>query len=231
MKFELKNYHRNISTEELLSDIKIVAKKLNKNSVTIEEYSNDGKYHPHTIKNRFGSWNKALLSAGLNTNKSLDIPDNELFENIESIWIKLGRQPLYEEIRKPFSKFSIRPYHSRFGTWLNTLKAFIDFINSDLSTEEQNANTQLDYSDTNKKSSIEFRHKTKREISDRMRFRILMRDGFTCKKCGRSPIKDREVELHVDHIIPWSKGGETEGKNLETKCDKCNLGKGNAFDI
>ena len=45
-----------------------------------------------------------------------------------------------------------------------------------------------------------------------------MRDGFTCRftcqSCGASPIKERGVELYVDHIIPWSKGGETEEPNL-----------------
>jgi 5-methylcytosine-specific restriction endonuclease McrA len=75
------------------------------------------------------------------------------------------------------------------------------------------------------------KHKTKREISERLRFRILMRDGFSCKSCGRSPVKELGVELHVDHIIPWSKGGETVPDNLETKCEKCNLGKGNAFNV
>jgi len=58
-----------------------------------------------------------------------------------------------------------------------------------------------------------------------------MRDGFTCKKCGRSPMNEMGgIELHVDHILPWSKGGETVQNNLETKCKKCNLGKGNAFN-
>jgi 5-methylcytosine-specific restriction endonuclease McrA len=41
---------------------------------------------------------------------------------------------------------------------------------------------------------------------------------------------ERGVELHVDHILPWSKDGETVEENLQTKCSKCNLGKGNAFD-
>ncbi len=30
---------------------------------------------------------------------------------------------------------------------------------------------------------------------------------------------------------PGSKGGETVDENLGTKCQQCNLGKGNAFDV
>jgi len=59
-----------------------------------------------------------------------------------------------------------------------------------------------------------------------MRFKILKRDNFKCCACGSSPAKDPSVELHVDHIIPWSKGGETIIDNLQTLCSKCNLGKG-----
>lgn len=40
-----------------------------------------------------------------------------------------------------------------------------------------------------------------------------------------SPAKDSTVELHVDHIIPWAKGGETVMDNLQTLCSKCNWGK------
>ena len=40
-----------------------------------------------------------------------------------------------------------------------------------------------------------------------------------------SPAKDPGVELHVDHIFPWSKGGETVLENLQTLCSRCNGGK------
>ncbi|MFC2122013.1 HNH endonuclease [Bacteroidota bacterium] len=43
-------------------------------------------------------------------------------------------------------------------------------------------------------------------------------------------MKEIGIELHVDRILPWSKGRETVQANLETKCKRCNLGKGNAFN-
>ena len=64
-----------------------------------------------------------------------------------------------------------------------------------------------------------------RIISDKLRYQVLKRDNFKCCACGASPAKDPSVELHIDHIIPWSKGGETTLENLQTLCSRCNLGK------
>lgn len=68
-------------------------------------------------------------------------------------------------------------------------------------------------------------HKTKRDASLQLRYLVLKRDNFKCCACGASPAKDPSVELHIDHIVPWSKGGETVEENLQTLCSKCNLGK------
>ena len=67
--------------------------------------------------------------------------------------------------------------------------------------------------------------KSTRAISDKLRYHVLKRDNFKCCACGASPAKDPSVELHIDHIIPWSKGGESTLKNLQTLCSKCNIGK------
>ena len=67
-----------------------------------------------------------------------------------------------------------------------------------------------------------------RTISDKLRYQVLKRDHFKCCACGASPAKDPYVELHIDHIVPWSKGGETVLQNLQTLCSRCNLGKGDA---
>lgn len=57
-----------------------------------------------------------------------------------------------------------------------------------------------------------------------LRFKVLERDGFTCKSCGRNAREDR-VKLHVDHIVAIANGGKTELDNLHTLCQDCNLGK------
>lgn len=65
----------------------------------------------------------------------------------------------------------------------------------------------------------------KRAIPLGLRYEVLERDGGRCLLCGRSPVDG--IQLHVDHVIPWSKGGRTELSNLQTLCQECNLGKGN----
>lgn len=55
---------------------------------------------------------------------------------------------------------------------------------------------------------------------------VLARDQWKCCSCGRSS-KKHGVTLHVDHIIPRSKGGTDDFENLQTLCWKCNIGKSN----
>lgn len=62
-------------------------------------------------------------------------------------------------------------------------------------------------------------------MTDSLRYDILKRDNYRCQICG-STAKEG-VKLHVDHIIPVSKGGKTTVDNLQTLCERCNLGKSN----
>lgn len=49
---------------------------------------------------------------------------------------------------------------------------------------------------------------------------ILERDGFACTYCGST-----DQPLHVDHVIPRSRGGRDTLGNLTTACRTCNLRK------
>jgi hypothetical protein len=58
-----------------------------------------------------------------------------------------------------------------------------------------------------------------------IRWQVFERDDFKCISCGRSA-KDGAI-LHVDHIIPRSKGGKDIMDNYQTLCHICNIGKSN----
>ena len=58
------------------------------------------------------------------------------------------------------------------------------------------------------------------------KFQILVSANFTCVYCGSRPGSDR---LHVDHLVPVSKGGSNENENLCCACETCNLRKSNAI--
>lgn len=67
---------------------------------------------------------------------------------------------------------------------------------------------------------------TRKPIDEKLRFYIFERDNFKCEYCGSKKGTHNNVILHVDHIIPVSKGGKNNICNLVTSCEKCNLGKG-----
>lgn len=61
----------------------------------------------------------------------------------------------------------------------------------------------------------------KKPIPPQLRKQVLERDAYRCKQC------EDWHNLHVDHIIPESKGGPTTLENLQVLCRTCNLRKGN----
>lgn len=61
-----------------------------------------------------------------------------------------------------------------------------------------------------------------------LRWQVFQRDGWRCVACGLG--SHDEVILHVDHIIPRSRGGADTMENFQTLCQACNLGKSNRDD-
>lgn len=65
----------------------------------------------------------------------------------------------------------------------------------------------------------------------KMRMRVIKRDSYKCRICGRTPANNVDLELHVHHIFPWGRGGITEEENLITLCDTCHDGLEPHFDF
>lgn len=204
-----------VSTDDLIKDLQLVAKKLNTEKLSQNLYIKHGKYDPSTIIRRLGTWNAAVKKIGLKPANVVNYTDEELFENILNIWQHKGKQPTRRDLDFEPSKITQSPYNRRFNSWSTALKQFIEYANG------------KDITSINNDSAGKSYKKTSRGPSLRLRFKVLKRDNFSCIQCGDSPAKNPTTILHVDHIKPWSKGGETEISNLQTLCQNCNLGKSN----
>jgi len=58
-------------------------------------------------------------------------------------------------------------------------------------------------------------------LNEKIRSNIFDRDGRECNYCGS------QDDLHIDHIEPVSKGGNSTEDNLQVLCRGCNVLKGN----
>ncbi len=221
MKFKIDLPNLKLTKEDLLQDLRRVSKIVGGDSLKRVDYEKQGKYAYTSFRNHFGTWKKALEAVGLNRGRNWGATPEELLENLKDVWIKLGRQPKYGEMTIPFSRFSSTAYAHKFGNWTKALIAFQNYLEQEREPESLESLSKVEM--TADKNG----HKTKRQPNSRLRFKVMKRDNFCCVACGGSPAKDSKVELHVDHITPWSKGGETVIENLQTLCKKCNLGKGN----
>lgn len=68
-------------------------------------------------------------------------------------------------------------------------------------------------------------------MTKKLREKIKFRDNFTCQICSLSAVKERNLLLEIDHIIPLSKGGTSSEQNLQTLCWKCNRSKGSKLIV
>jgi hypothetical protein len=219
--FQVRLFNRRPSDREILADLQGVARRCGRRPFTFAVYQARGAFSTHTVAGRFGSWAAAVQAAGLRTQIDRDVPPATLLENLARVWRRLGRQPTGRDLvkRDGVSRYSVAAYQRSFGGWHQALLAFQDF-----SAGKPLARPAL--TRAKKARRAPRRRPDKRQINWRLRSRVLIRDNCQCRLCGTSPLKDAAVTLHVDHIVPWSKGGRTVLNNLQTLCARCNIGKG-----
>ncbi len=207
-----------ISDDDIINDVlRVKNDVLKSETIRMRDYFKYGNYGKKAIWNHFGTWNKLLDILGVKKNRIDEhLSKEDIFLLIYDLWIRLDRQPNMRE-------FEAETHHtnkiiiSNFGKWSTCLKEFVEWAN----TNEKRINTAFE---------LKIKHSTPREPSKSLRYDVMSRDGFKCVLCGRSPATTPGLELHIDHIIPYSSGGETVLDNLQTLCSDCNLGKSDKID-
>ncbi len=221
--------------EALIAELRRIAALLQPGQpLTQMEYERlSGRASRVTFLRRFGGWNQALEKAGLHhlqgryPQLTSHITDDQCFENLALLWTHYGRPPQYREMFHGPSAIQGKTYITRWGTWRKALKAFVEWANAvDQPLGSAGAATEPRPA----KAAVQLRpNRTEadcREVRPRLQFQVFKRDHFRCVYCGRSPATHLDVILHADHIRAVKNGGKTTLDNLQTLCERCNLGKG-----
>lgn len=219
MKYRLTLQNRNITDAEILADLRSVVKITGKDHLPISDYKLHGKYAQNTVIRHFGGWNRAKQLAGIRITVHNGVTKTELFQNLRRVWLTLGRQPMRKEMKAPLSEFSWRTYRDVFGSFRNALEEFLGWANRRRKHKVKTPILDI--------AKARGNHRTRKSVKPGLRLKVFERDGYKCVICGSSPAYGNGTLLHVDHIVPYSKGGETVIDNLQTLCKECNLGKGN----
>lgn len=225
---EQKNH--NVTDEVLLNELRKVANTVGRIDISCKDIIEHTSINRGTFSRRFGSLEKAVKLAGLETRNPGAAraihSEEDLFSNLYETWMHYGRQPHYSEMNNVPSKIKSKNYINRFGTWRKALIAFIEYAEKD---ESDPAKDILELPPIPQPEKARKLPENRREIPLGLRFKVMYRDHFKCVLCGNNPPASPGLVLHVDHILPWSKGGKTEIDNLRTLCSGCNIGRSNKY--
>jgi hypothetical protein len=225
---------RDLSDDDLLAELRRIAQVLGRNDLTVDDINNNSKVGEGLFRKRFGTTRNAIERAGLNVRpQSRRYTDDECFENLFDVWKHYGRQPSFSEMNRPPSKVGGQAYITRFGTWMRGLTTFKERMNAETDSAPSlvvtSASSQKSPDENPSGPASDIRDE-RRRVPLHLRFKVFRRDRFKCVLCGDHPVKNSECDLHVDHVLPWSRGGRTELANLRTLCALCNVGRGDRYD-
>src|SRR3989338_3537440 len=227
-----------ISRATISTELIAVADKLGFREFTCREFDTLATISHQVVLREFTDWQKAMLFvrqqlAARNihltqrpqTRRKDFLSAEVIFAEMERIWKLCGQRPSQNEWDSSHPAISYVTIRKHFNGWGNACLQFINYKNNSPSpTLPRSEHPSPEAQTVHKPAQI-----LSRTIPLKLRLKVLDRDQFRCIFCGRSPATDIGVRLHIDHIIPISRGGHTTLSNLQTLCFACNLGKGNSL--
>jgi len=243
-KFELGRHQiSKISREKIIDELERVSKHFNYSDFTQDDFDEIAEVNSYTIYRELGSWQTVMeflkehfRNKGIDftiTTRRTSYSEQEMFDEMERIWRLLGHRPSRNEWVNTEPRISYDTLYRQFGGWTNACLKFIEYKSGKEIVLEEKVPKKSDNHLAKSSDIVKAQVTTKktRTISLGVRVKVLSRDKFRCVFCGKSPAIDVGTVLHIDHIIPFSEGGENTLSNLQTLCQDCNLGKSNRIGI
>lgn len=220
---------KHLSNRQLLTLLRSFSKTLNHQplTTTLWDAQPNRPVCSHTYIQRFGTWRAALKKIG-HTAKAYRLTHDELLAALETAHKKARPRGTANGPSRPLRPADIYR-HSPISrtplirTWGSPLRACHLY-----NLYHQGHITRQELFTTGPAIG---QRRPSAGASLTLRFKILKRDNYKCRLCGRSPATNPTVELEVDQIHPISRGGQDHESNLQTLCRDCNQGKKAAWPL
>lgn len=226
-----------IPREKIIDELVKVADKYRYMRFTSRDFSGSASIGHQVIFREFGTWDEAMrvLTEYLKQNNIIlklrtkpkrkdAYTQKQLFDEMQRIWSKIGHRPSKIEWEQSNPKINYNTVRRHFNGWINACLKFIEYITGEILVENKRI---LEKPNSELKKQFKYEPKNNRTIPLGIRLEVLARNNFRCVYCGKSPSTDIGTKLHIDHILPFSKGGKSIIENLQILCFDCNLGKSN----
>jgi 5-methylcytosine-specific restriction endonuclease McrA len=197
--YEDRNLHRNVSREDLISEINRLHNKLG-TTPTQAHVREHSVYATILFQKEFGSWNDALECAGYNSNNQKNIPKQEIIDDIKSVAERVELSPTCNDMRE-YGTYSVSTCMRKFGSWNNALSE----SGLDPNLVHDGSNERLNYGESWE------------SISETVR----SRDGNECRVCGNTSNDIYFDKLPVHHIQP-AREFDAHKRNVDTDYDRMN---------
>ena len=122
MLFKLDIDRRNLSDDDLLQDVKAVARRLSLLALTVELYNKHGMFDASTIIRRLGSWRSVLVRCGLDVvHNNGGIDDQEALADLKRVAASLNRDRITGAEYDNLGRYSKKKLAKAFGSWNKAL--------------------------------------------------------------------------------------------------------------
>lgn len=219
-----------MTDRQIVHVLRAIARRKKSKVLIRRDVEDDDRLSLSMLRRRFGSWPAVLAAAGLRRSRCGQKHSRQAcLDNLIAVARHTGRIPRWHDLQRPPSLIGAPAYRRHFGSWKRALKVLVEQLNA--AARRRSGDQRGLRPVAAKRKRLDPRRSrlaaARRRVAPAMRFRILARDRFRCVLCGDSPAVDPRCKLHVDHIVPFSKGGRTTSGNLRTLCAACNIGRGN----